>query len=124
VARTAPREHAKKDGADTAGTVARWLPGSDAPQVVQRSMSVMAMLQELWDFDEGEQPFLCEWFLQDGPTRNESDILLSILLVDGLHQWPMAACPHLVIGMCGRCEWCFEVVVEERVHYPPSRGQR
>ena len=22
----------------------------------------------------------------------------------------MAACPHLVIGMGGRCEWCFECV--------------
>jgi WD40 repeat protein len=36
---------AKKDGADTAGTAARWLPGSDAPQVVQRSMSVMAIFR-------------------------------------------------------------------------------
>jgi hypothetical protein len=36
------------------------------------------MLRQLWDFDEVEE-------LQYGPARNESDILLSILLVNGLH---------------------------------------
>ena len=25
----------------------------------------------------------------------------------------MAECPHLVIGMGGRCEWCFEYVEEQ-----------
>jgi hypothetical protein len=35
--------------------------------------------------------------------------------------YPMATCPHLVIGMGGRCEWCFEVVVEKPV--PPSNSR-
>jgi len=45
------------------------------------------MLRQLWKFDEVEQLFLCEWFLQDGPTRNESDMLPSIFLVNALHQF-------------------------------------
>jgi hypothetical protein len=55
--------------------------------VTSGSMSVIAMLRQLWNFNEVEQLFLCEWFLQDGPTRNESDVLLSLLLVNGLHQF-------------------------------------
>lgn len=47
----------------------------------------MAIFRQLWDFDEVEQLFLSEWFLQDGPTRNESDKLLSIFLVNALHQF-------------------------------------
>ena len=47
----------------------------------------MAVFRQLWDLDEVEQLFLCEWFLQDGPTCNESDMLLPILLVNGLHQF-------------------------------------
>jgi hypothetical protein len=27
----------------------------------------------------------------------------------------MAFCPHLVMGIGGRCEWCFEGVVEKTV---------
>jgi hypothetical protein len=46
-----------------------------------------ALSRQLWDFDEVEQLFPGEWFLQNGPTRNKSDMLLSIFLVNGLHQF-------------------------------------
>jgi hypothetical protein len=47
----------------------------------------MAFFRQLWDFDDVEQLFLCEWFLQDWRTRNDLDVLFSILIVDGLHQF-------------------------------------
>jgi hypothetical protein len=42
---------------------------------------------QLLDFDEVEQLFLCERFPQNGPTRNDSDVLLAMFLVNGMHQF-------------------------------------
>ena len=53
--------------------------------------------------------------------RKHAEELCSFLATRCERLAPMTECPHLVIGMMGRCESCFESVVEERTGPRPLK---